>query len=185
MAVTSNEMIVHHARRLHKRITDRRPDEFKSPRFQIFAHRIRFLRPGRDVSSPAAPVDLRRPADEGPDVPVESPKLLLHRQKRLRVLDRRRDLQPVADNAGIGHQLRTPFCVILRNFLRIEPIKRFAIILPLRENRRPAQPRLRAFQNDEFKQRPVVVMRATPFLIVIFDIERFGRPRTALRDSGH
>ena len=45
------------------------------------------------------------PSNELPDITVEAAELLLHAEKRFRILHGRRDLQLVADDARIAQQL--------------------------------------------------------------------------------
>src|SRR6202171_3934570 len=94
-------MIVHHAHGLHERVADRRPDEAKAPRLQVLAH---------ELASPV-PAFLgsrgeRLGVHELPDVAIEAPELPLHRKKGTGVLDNRRDLEAVPDDAGVLHQGR-------------------------------------------------------------------------------
>ena len=54
-----------------------------------------------------------------------------------------------------------------RDRLGVETGEGLAEILPLAQDRQPAQPRLEAFQADFFEQTPVVGDRAAPFAVVI------------------
>jgi len=54
----------------------------------------------------------------------------------------------------------------------VEPGKRLSKVVPLPENREPAQPRLKPFEADLLEEPHVVVDRPPPLLIVIRDIVR-------------
>ena len=102
MPRTSNKMVVNHADCLHERVADGRADEFKSSPEQVAAHRVGLgSARGHFGHSPPAILDWL-PADEAPEVSVETSKLLTHRQKRLCVLNRGCDLQPVSYDSGVS-----------------------------------------------------------------------------------
>src|ERR1051326_9534853 len=92
-------MIVDHAGRLHVRVTDRRADEGKAAALELAAHRVGLLGASRNLLWRAKPISLRLAAGELPDKAVEAAEFLLYDEKRARVLDRRLDLQAVADDA--------------------------------------------------------------------------------------
>ena len=87
-----DDVVVDHARRLHERVTHGRPHEAEAPPLQVLAHRPRLLSLGRDLAHLTEAVDLRRPADEAPEVRGEAAIGLLHLEHALRVRDRRLDL---------------------------------------------------------------------------------------------
>src|SRR5204862_2824598 len=93
-------------------------------------------------------------------------------------MDRRRNLQSVAHDPGVAEQ---PFHIaraVTRDLLRTKTVERFAIVLPFLENRRPAEPGLRALEDEKFKQLSIVVNRHAPFLIMIADVWFSSRPGT-------
>src|SRR5687768_17600940 len=59
-----DEVIVHHPRRLHVRVTDRRADEREAAAHEVLAERVRFRAPWRDLSDACPGVSLRLAADE-------------------------------------------------------------------------------------------------------------------------
>src|SRR5438128_11626428 len=71
----------------------------------------------------------------------------------------------------------------MRDLLRTKTVERFAIVLPFLENRRPAQPGLRALQDQKFKQFSIIVNRHTPFLIMIGDVWFSSRPGTTRHEG--
>jgi len=101
-STTPLHVIVDHADRLHERVADGRSDEGESASLQVLAHRVGLGGAGRNVLRPGGVVDDGAAADKLPDVGVEAAEFLLHGQKRACILHRRLDLEPVADDAGVG-----------------------------------------------------------------------------------
>src|SRR5882724_5714690 len=121
----SRRMIVHQSDGLHKRVANGGAHKLESPALQILAHRIRLGGAGRNLRR----LDLLRfSPNELPDVGVETPELLLHLEKRIGILDRRRDLQTVADDAFVAKQLFRLLGVIARHLRWIETVKRLPVI---------------------------------------------------------
>src|SRR5256885_12179330 len=81
VAEALDHVIIDHADGLHIRVTDRRTDEPKASLSKSPAHRIRLLRPCGDLSQRRPSVRLRSPADEPPDIRVETNELLLDRKR--------------------------------------------------------------------------------------------------------
>src|SRR6185503_956238 len=75
---TVDRVVVHHPRRLHERVADRRSDEPEPPLLQILAHRVGLRRARRNVAHSADGVHTRFSADESPDVGIERARFLLH-----------------------------------------------------------------------------------------------------------
>src|SRR4029450_260424 len=67
------QMVVHHARGLHKRVADRRPDEPKAAPDQVLAHRARDVRLGGTLAQSTPGVLGRGPADELPELSGRRP----------------------------------------------------------------------------------------------------------------
>jgi hypothetical protein len=128
---------------------------------------------------PAAGVLDRPAADEAPDVLVETAELLLHRQDRAGVGHGGGNLQPVADDAGIGEQLGLPASIVASDLGGIEVVERQAVGVAFAEDGVPAQARLRTFQDQEFEQAPIVVQRHAPFVVVIGNGQWIRRPTAA------
>ena len=62
----------------------------------------------------------------------------------------------------------------------VETVEHLPVVLPLPENRDPAQTGLSAFENQHLEEPPVGVLRDTPFGVVVADVERVGAgPGTA------
>ena len=129
-------MIIHHAYRLHERITDRRPYELESSLFQIAAQRVRIRSRGWKRRAPLSA--LRRSVHESPDIFFKTAELLLNLEEDFRVFNRGNDLQAIANDTFIGHQLINPTLVILSYFRRHKIVESTAIIVALSQNRFPA-----------------------------------------------
>ena len=67
-----DDMIVHHADRLHVRVDDRRADEAETAPFQVLAQRLGFLAGGGELLQRAPAVDDRAAVDEAPEIGVEA-----------------------------------------------------------------------------------------------------------------
>src|SRR5208282_5789218 len=84
-------------------------------------------------------------ADELPDVGIETAKLLLHREKRLRVCNRCVNLEPIAHDAGILEQRARLALSVFRDLARVEAIVCGPVFVALAQDRVPAQSSLRPF----------------------------------------
>lgn len=102
MPETRHQMIVHHADRLHVRITNGGTDKFETISQQIPTQRVGNFRARRNFFHAFSPVDHRSAIDEPPQIGIEAAEFLAHFQERHRVLDGGVDFQPVANDAGIG-----------------------------------------------------------------------------------
>src|SRR5690349_4669848 len=105
VAKAADDVIVHHADRLHVRVDDGRADEAEVTLAQIRAERVRLLRARRDVVQTPTAILSRAIVDEAPLVCGEAAELLLHLQERARVSDCGLDLQPIADDPGVPQEL--------------------------------------------------------------------------------
>ena len=109
------------------------------------------------------------PVDERPEVRVEAALALLRLEDARRVVHRRLDLQPVADDPGIGEQALDVLRAEARDDRRIEARERAPIALALVEDRRPRESCLRALEREHLEQMDVVVRRDSPLLVVVGD----------------
>src|SRR5687768_11304144 len=154
-----DHVIVHQSYRLHERVADGGADEAEAAALEVFAQGVRLGSAGGDVTERAPPIDPRRAVDELPGVAVEAAELALDVEERLRVRDRALDLAAVAHDAGVGEQTLHTLGGEARHAFGGELVEGAAIVLTLLEDRRPAQPRLRALERQELEQHPVVVCR--------------------------
>ena len=175
MTRTGHEVVVNEAARLHESVNDGGADELETPLEQIVAQRIALRCSRRHGLAGAAAIYPRHAADERPNVSIKAAEFFLHRSERFRVLNRRGNLQPIAHDPRISEQSGHFFRVVPRDLRHIEPIKSAPVIFPFVQNGRPAQPRLRAFQDEQLEPRAVIMQGHTPFGVVISEIERrFG-----------
>src|SRR6202521_2240165 len=117
---TIDEVIVHHADRLHVRINDGRTDEAESPLFEILAKRVRFTRGSWNLPHCLPPVEFGSSIDEPPAISVKTSQLSLNCKKRTRVAYRGFDFHPVSNDCRIQCELLDSVLGISRHFLRIE-----------------------------------------------------------------
>ncbi len=172
-------MVVHHAHGLHKRVADGRSHKIEASSLQRSTQSIRLRSPRRDLMLPLPRIQSRPAVHKLPHVAVETAEFFPHPQQGLGIPHRRRDLQPVAYDAGIAQQLCDLPPVVARYASHIELVKRGAIVFPFVENRLPAQPGLRPFEDEKLKKRAVIVHRHAPFFIVIANHQLAARPITA------
>jgi hypothetical protein len=72
------------------------------------------------------------------------------------------------------------------HLLGIEARQRFAVGLPLAQDRDPAEAGLRALENQELEEGPVVVDRHAPLVVVVADVEGIAStPATASHGARH
>jgi hypothetical protein len=180
VAKAVDQMIVHHTNCLHEGVTDRRADEFKSAFRQVLVHGVGFGRSSRNLPHAFELIANWLVVDEAPDVGVEIPKLFLHSEKGFSVLDRGGDFEPVAHDAGIGEELFDLSRVVFGDFFCVEIIKRLTIVIAFIQDCGPTQSGLRAFENEEFEQEPVIMDGDAPFFVVVGD-HGFGCCPTATR----
>src|SRR5438552_4868743 len=154
-------VVVHHAHGLHECIHDSRADELEAAPLKV----LRKL-----VGSAAS---------QFPCVLREAAAFLLHREKAARVGNGRIDLRPVAHDAGVCQESPFVSCVVTGYPFRVEAMQCPAVALSLREDGVPRKPGLRAFQDEELEELPVVPDRHAPLLVVVGDGERIARPGAA------
>jgi hypothetical protein len=181
MPKTRDYMVVDHSDGLHEGITDRRTDEAKAFLFQIAAHGIGLLRRGWNLSEILPVIDDRLMIDELPEVCIKASMSLLNSEKGPGVLYGGFNLQTIANYARICQQLLLSSCGKSRDFLGIEILKGFAIILAPLQNSQPTESCLRALQQQNFKQPLVFVNRNAPLAVVILHVEIISQtPGTSL-----
>src|SRR4029453_12690881 len=93
-------------------------------------------------------------------------------QKGACVLHRAGVFDPVPYDPWVGRQLAHPSRRISRDLLWIELTECAAVALAFVEHDRPAESRLRGFENEELEVSAVVVGRHTPLPIVVVAHQR-------------
>src|SRR6185437_2219218 len=125
LAVTEagNEVVVHHAYRLHERIADGRPDEAEVPLDERRAHRVRLPGAGGEIAQRAPAKLLRRPADEAPEKGAERAVLLLELEECPGIPDRGIHFMAIAHDSGVLQDLRDFLAVESDHALGVEPVE--------------------------------------------------------------
>src|SRR6267143_2560133 len=172
---TAHEMIVHHAYRLHVSVTDRRSHEREPSAFQVRTHRVGLLRLRRNLTHAPPMVFLRAIADELPHVGVERSKFLLNFEESMCVPERCGNLDAVANDSAVGQEpLQVP-PLVTGNLSRVEAFERGTIMFTLPQDSHPREPGLRALEDQELEQPSIVVLRDSPFSVMVLHHERIGR----------
>lgn len=172
-------MVVDQSYRLHKGVADRGSNELEATALEVFAHGVGLGRARGDLLQRPPFVDAGLASDKLPDVAVKGTEFFLDAKEGFGVFDRGGDFKPVANDSGIGKERLNFLGSILRDAARIEFVEGAAIILTLVEDRAPAQTRLRAFEDEKFEERAVVVNRHAPFFVVIANVPFAFRPGAA------
>lgn len=166
-------MIIYHARRLHVRVADRGSDELEAASFQILGQSVGFQRSRlHGLSGHALGIAQSPVACEAPDVPIKAAELLLYFQETARIGDGAFDLQAIPDDARVVHQARDVGLSESRHLARLEVLERLPEVLALAQDRNPAQPRLKALQDQHLEHLPIIMDRHAPLLVVIRTVER-------------
>lgn len=142
VAIAVAGVIHHHARSLHQRITDGRPDKGEAGLFQPLTHRFGLWGNRRDFAAILEMIDFRHPADERP----EEFHRVFQRHPGLGVAPGGSEFQAVADDPGIEHQLVDLCIAHLRHALHIEAEQNLAITLALLQDGDPGQAGLEPFE---------------------------------------
>ena len=98
--------------------------------------------------------------------------MALHLDKSFGIHDGGFDLQSVAYDPGIVEQFSELPLSVFRDLAWLEIVKGAAVALALSQYGDPAQPCLRAFENEQLEQSSIIVERATPFTVVVGDVKR-------------
>ena len=156
VAKTVASMIVDHPHRLHERVADRRPDKAEPPLLQGPAHCLGLIGFSGDLCqrSERAPPGLS--VNELPEKFFErcpfGPKI----PHGPRVRDRRGDLCPIANDAGVGQEARAIRFAVGRDLLDPEVVKCLPIGCPPFQDCSPRQPSLRSLERQMRCSTPTV-----------------------------
>jgi hypothetical protein len=182
---TRNQVVVHQPDCLHVGIADGWPDKLEASAEKVSAHLLCFRGACWNLRLTPPRIVQRMTVYKLPDIPVKAPVLFLHGKEAFRVLYRRSDLQTVANDAGVSHQLLNLRIAVLRHPRWIKTVKCPSIVFSLEKNGGPAQSGLGTFQDKELKQNPVIMLWDTPLGVVIADIRLTLGPGAAfLRGHG-
>ncbi len=148
VAVAIAGVIHDHARGLHQRVTNGRPDERETGFFQAFAHFHGGRRNGRDFAAILEMIDHGRATDKRP----EKLHRVLQRQPGLGIAPGRVEFEAVADDARIEHQFVDFGIAHLRYALDVEAEHHLAIMLAFAQHRDPGKPGLEPFEQKQLEQ---------------------------------
>ena len=95
--------------------------------------------------------------------------------------DRRLDLATVPDDSRVAEQALDVTFTERCDRVGIEAGERRAEVLALAEDRQPGQSRLEALETQSFQQAALIRDGATPFVVVVGEIELVRRRPAALR----
>ena len=175
------KMVVDHAYRLHERVCRHRTDELPADSLQFSGHDLTLLGPGWYLCDARwSGVGTR---GEGPQECCErslSRELLVQNPG---VVDDRFDLGAVANKPLVEHEFFNSRTLELGEMLWIKSSKSFAQSCSASQDDDPTEPRLEGFQAEFFEQRMIVVARDSPFLVVVFLVERIPRAPWASQSS--
>lgn len=172
---TAHGVVVEHPGRLHMRVADLRPEELKAAFLEVRAQRVRLLRRRGIVGEFSDGVDLWLSADKTPDIFRETSEFRLDLLESLRVVHGRFDLHPVPDDARILKQLFDLRLAEPGDLFRLEIREGLPVIVPLPQNRVPAEARLRGFQGQKFEYQPVVMNGDSPLPVVILHVVELAK----------
>ncbi len=169
--------VVHdHPRGLHQGVANGRADESEAGFFQAFAHRQGFGRDGRHFGAVLEMVDDGFVTDERP----EERHRIFQGQPGLGVAPGGLELETVADDAGVEHQVFDFGVAHLRHALHIKAVQHFPVVLTFAQNGDPGQPGLEPFEQKQLEQTLRIAQRRAPLLVVISHVQRiFGTPKAA------
>lgn len=172
MAKAVYGVVVDHARRLHVGVANGGANKLKPALLKIFAHRIRGSGAGGHLGHGGPGILHSFALDKLPNVAIKAAEALLHLQKRLGVEGGGGNFETVAHNARILQKLLVLGLVVASDDRRVKAIKGGAEVFALAQNGEPAQPGLKAIENDELEVFGVVVNRHPPLGVVVGDFNR-------------
>lgn len=161
--------VVHdHARGLHQGVADGRPDEGEPGFFQPFAHCQRLGRDGRHFGAVLEMVDDGFAVHERP----KECHRVFQRQPGLGIAAGGLELETVANDPWVEHQLIDFRIAHLRHALYVEAVQHFPVALAFAQNGDPGQPGLEPFEQKQLEQTLRIAQRRAPLLIVISHVQR-------------
>ena len=156
----AGDVIVDDAGRLHQRVGRRGPDEAEAAPLELHGKRGRLGAGGGDGGArPRRRVRLRAEAPEEPGQPALGAGQL---RRRAGVGDRRLDLEPVADDAGVAEQAFDVGGAEGGHGRDAEPGEGRPEALALAQDRQPRQAALERLEGEPLEQAVVVRDRAGP-----------------------
>ncbi len=148
VAVTVLSVIHDHARGLHQRVADGWADKGETGLFQAFAHGHGLRGDGRDFAAILEMIDHRPVIHKRP----EEGHGVFQRQPRLRIAPGGIELEAIADDPRIEHQVIDFRVAHLRHALYVEAVQHLAISLALAQHGDPRKPGLEPFEQKQLEQ---------------------------------
>src|SRR6478735_5908686 len=174
------DVVVDHSGGLHERVHRGRADEAEAALAERLGRGIRLRRRGGHLGEA-----LRAPAPGGrrerPEELVELSRAHLGHEARVR--DRREDLRPLADDAGVGREALDVVVAEPGDDLGLEAGEHLAEPRTVAHVRDPRQPRLEALQAQLLVERPVAVQGPPPLLVVVAAVFGIVADPRAARDA--
>src|SRR5690606_37361379 len=178
--VAAGEVVVDHAGGLHQGVRGGGPDEPEAAALEFPGHRGG-LRRGRWHPRQALRPGARRRGER----PQQRGEPVRQRRRGARVLHRRLDLGPVADDAGVRQQPGNVPLLVRRDRRDVEAVERRPERRALAQDRQPRQPGLERLQGQPLVEPVVVAYRPAPLLVVVRLVVRGGdRPGAASQPVG-
>src|SRR5207237_9876413 len=112
---------------------------------------------------------------EAPEQRSEPALLLLDAQEAARVGHRPRDLRPVADDAGVLHQLLDAGGSKARDARGLESVEGAAEPFALAQDDQPGEPGLESVEHQLLEERPRIAFGNAPLLVVVADVQGVAR----------
>jgi hypothetical protein len=170
MTKAPDDVIVDEARCLHVRVDDRTANELKAAFLEVLAKRIGLRRRRRNIRVLFEVILDGLGAHKLPDVFAETAKFFLHGEKRPGIRYGRVHLETIAHDARVQQQFFNALVRKASDLYRVKVSECLTVAFTLVEYRRPAEARLRAFEDQELKLHAVVVKRNAPLRVVILDV---------------
>lgn len=148
VAVAVLRVIHDHARGLHQRVADGRTDEGETGLFQALAHGHGLGGNGRDFTAILEMIDDRAVIHKRP----EERHRVFQLQPRLGIAPGGIELETVADDPRIEHQIVDFRVAHLRHALYVEAVQHLAISLALAQHGDPRKPGLEPFEQKQLEQ---------------------------------
>ncbi len=178
-----DKMIIDQPGRLHMGVDDGGPDKGKSSALEVFTYRPGQVGLRRNLRELPEGVYKRSPVEKSPDVPVKGTELFLHGEKGAGVPDGGTDLFVIANDSGVTFQTDNVFFSKPRNGVWVKSGKTTPVPFPTFQDRKPAQPRLGAFQDEKLKMAAFIMDGDAPFRVVIDNVVRIITAPWTSRDT--
>ena len=160
-------MVIDESRGLHEGIADGGADKVEAVGSKGLAHGAGFFGLGGYVGKALKGVSDGFAVYKAPKELVQRPMLGLDGQDGAGVSDGGGDFGAVADDAGVGAESFTIFVGVGGHCCDVETLERGAVAFAAVQYRSPRESGLRAFEDKEFEERPVVVDGDAPILVVV------------------